>query len=261
MQTNFDLMIVNRLRARAGFLCCPVFLAALCLLNVACSRSAEERRAAVHELQAKPTERNLRRLRELLGDSDRDVRATALHALGECGEPDAAELALQALRDDDEFVRATAARLLGSVGRPEHAVKLAHSLLEDAEPRVRQHAAESLGLLGGESAVQALLVGLEDPMQQVRLAAVQGLRRLDPGSAAAVLSRRVVEDPAWEVRVQAAQALAESEDPQVLNSLQAALEDPNEHVRAAAAAALRIREQGRDDAGLVRGEAGPSGVP
>jgi HEAT repeat protein len=240
MPGNFDLVSMRLRCIHAFFLRCPVFLASACLLSLAaCTPSAEQRLAAIHELQARPTPRNLERLRVLATDADRDVRASALDALATCRAPDAAEVGLAALQDDDAMVRATAARLLGELGQPEHAAVLAQSLVGDRAPRVRQRAAESLTRLGGESAVAALLVGLEDEAAEVRLAAVRGLRDLDPASGVSILSRRVVEDPAWEVRVQAARALGEAGDPEVLAALQAALEDPNEHVRAAAAAAVR----------------------
>jgi HEAT repeat protein len=79
-------------------------------------------------------------------------------------------------------------------------------------------------------------------MDDVRLAATRGLRELDPGFAKPELARLLLEDPQYEIRVQAARALGLTGDPEIRSLLESALEDPNEFVRAAAANALRTHE-------------------
>jgi HEAT repeat protein len=92
-----------------------------------------------------------------------------------------------------------------------------------------------------------LAQGLDDPMQNVRLAAVTGLRKLDPRTAKPALARLLLEDSVWEIRVQAARALGLTGAPEVLPVLEAALYDPNEFVRSAASHALRVFEEVRED--------------
>jgi HEAT repeat protein len=235
-----------------------ILLAALCLCAVHCAEGTAERRASIYELRANPTQDNVERIRAMLSDADRDIRATALNALVGLEVADSAALAVGGLRDEDGFVRATAAKLIGDLGDPAHVGVLTKALLEDSDPVARQRAAESLEILGGEGALAALASCLDDPMERVRLACIDGLRKLDPGFAKAGLLRLLAEDSAWEVRAQAARTLGLTGDPEVVEALETALGDPNEFVRSAATNALKTHEEFRS--GGPRSEPGPSGV-
>lgn len=227
----------------AGF---PLILAA-CLLSLHCGSRPEERRLSIYDLKADPTQENLQEIRDLLGDPDRDVRATALHAMIGLDAPDSATLALQGLRDNDGFVRATAAKLLGDLGDPAHVGPLAACLERDLDPVTRLRAAESLARLGGTDALSPLVRGLADPMERVRMAAVDGLSEIDPLFASRELVQVLREDGVWEVRARAAHALGLSGIPEILPDLRAAsLEDSNEFVRSAASNALRLHERVRE---------------
>ncbi len=216
------------------------FLMLTCLVSLDCSESDAQRRASIYDLKADPTEDNVESIRRMLDDSDRDIRATALNALAGLETPDAVERIIGALDDADGFVRSTAAKLLGDTGDPAHTEIIVEVLLEDSDPVARQRAAEALARLTGEAAAAGLARGLEDPMEQVRLASVEGLRRLDPGYATAALCVRLLEDPSWEVRVQAAGALGVGGDSAALPALQQAEGDANEFVRSAVANALAV---------------------
>lgn len=207
-----------------------------------CGTTPAERRASIYSLKAAPSESNVAEIRALLDDPDRDVRATALNALAQLDAEDEERLLRQALEDEDGFVRATAAKLLADLGSRDNADVLAEHLLGDPDPLVRQRAAEALAVLGGEPAIVALVRALDDPMQPVRLAVVEGVLDLAPGRAIDPLVRMLAEDGAWEIRVRAARALGASGDPRAEPALEAALGDPNEFVRAAAAHALDVHE-------------------
>ena len=229
----------------------PAILAVVCLVALHCGPRPEERRISIYDLKSDPTLENVKQIRDLLADADRDVRATALNAMVGLDAADSASLAVNALRDPDGFVRATAAKLLGDLADPAHVVALSECLLRDPDPVARQRAAESLTRLGGPGALDALAQGLADPMERVRMAVVDGLAKIDPGYARLELARLLREDAVWEVRAQAAHALGLSGDPEIAPDLRAALEDPNEFVRSAAGHALRIHEsvrEGRDAA-------------
>jgi len=217
-------------------------LAAACLCVVACEGTPSQRRSSIYDLRDEPTPANVERIRAFLGDSDRDVRATALNVLVGLEVEDAVELSLTALEDEDGFVRATAAKLLGDTGRSRHVAVLAERLLEDPDPIVRQRAAEALTRVGGAGAAEALGAGIQDPMEKVRLASVEGLRKLDPDVASDGLARLLREDTVWEVRAQAARALGGTSDEAAVSALTEALGDPNEFVRSAVTNALRMRE-------------------
>ena len=230
------------------------------LLSLQCSNGSSGRIHNIYELIADPTEDNLAKIRQAVDDPDRDVRATALNALVNQRVPDAERLALGGLRDEDAFVRATAAKLTADVGNPDNSPSLATMLLEDPHEIVRQRAAEALGRLGGEAALAGLAAGLSDPMENVRLASVRSVRELDPSFATAEVSRLLLSDPAWEIRVQAAGTLGASGSAEVATVLRAALEDPNEFVRSAADNALKLLGEsdtgatGTDASATVRGE-------
>ena len=227
----------RRFRHRAVWVCIVVVS-----IVIGCDSPPEERRSTIYELREDPTPENVVEIRSMLGDTDRDVRATALNTLVGLRVPDSMALTLSAIQDDEGFVRSIAAKLLGDLGDPEQTGVLVQRLLEDPDPWVRKTAAESLVMLGGDAAAGALVEGLSDPMETVRLASVSGLRKLDPGRATAALARLLLEDPSWEVRVQAAGALGISRDPDALPVLEAVLDDDNEFVRSAAANAIRRHE-------------------
>jgi HEAT repeat protein len=220
-----------------------LLLAAAAILGSAhCGQDTKARIAAIYEAKADPTDENLLMIREMLEDPDHDVRATALNALVGLGVADSAELALDGLRDEHFFVRSIAAKLLADLGDPAHVEVLLERLERDADPLVRQRSAEALERLGGEAAIRGLVLGLGDPMQQVRLAAARGIRALDPTAATTELARLALEDPIWEIRVQAVSALGATGDPSIRPVLEKCLEDPHESVRGAAANSLRIHE-------------------
>ena len=206
---------------------------------VGCQETVEQRRGSIYRMRQEPGGETA--IRGMLGDPNGDVRATALNVLVGMKPPDAFDLALDALDDDSGFVRSIAAKLLGDVGNPAAVEALSQRLLSDTDPWVRNRSAEALTRLGGADAASALGQGLNDPIQSVRLAAVRGVRLLDPAGYPAALSRMVLQDSVWEVRAQAARALGESADPEVIPVLQRALEDPNEFVRAAAVHALALQ--------------------
>jgi HEAT repeat protein len=217
-----------------------------CLALAGCTEGTEERIDTIYAAKAEPSAENIERIRQFLEDPDRDVRATAVNSLIGLEVPDAADLAVAALRDPDGFVRSIAAMRLGEVGDSSHALLLVELLSSDPDKIVRQRSAESLAMLGGEASLKGLVAGLADPLDNVRLASARGVRALDPGAAIPQLSRMLLEDPTWEIRVQAATALGSTGDPNVVAVLESALEDDNEFVRSAASNALRVHRAVED---------------
>lgn len=211
----------------------------LMLLVTACGVSKEEGIASVYALAADESPESIDKIRKLTSHEDRDIRSTAIFELAHLNVEDAPSFVRKGLQDEDSFVRATSARCLGDVGTQEDVARLAAVLAGDPVKIVRKRAAEALTLLGGADAVDALVGALEDPMTKVRLAAIKGVARLEPGAGFAPLSRLLLEDPEWEVRVQAAGVLGSTGDEAALPILALAEQDPNEMVRAAAAAAQR----------------------
>jgi HEAT repeat protein len=204
-----------------------------------CGKSPERRIDEIYALKREGGPANIERIRGFMKDESGDVRATALHALVGLRAPDAGQLALGALQDPDGLVRQIAARGLGEMEDGTAVEALGRHLVNDEDWHVRQTAAQALLSIGGPEAVASLVRGLDDPVKEVRLAAVKGVAKLDPDAAFPALSKLALEDPEWEIRVQAAGALGRVENPEAVPVLEKAAEDPNEFVRAAATRALQ----------------------
>jgi HEAT repeat protein len=213
-----------------------VAVALLALL--ACGDTPDERRQSIYDLKADPTPENVRRIRAGLDDVDGGVRAYALHALVELGEPDATTLAIDGLSDPDSYTRKIAARALEDLAAPSAVPALTRVVVEDEDFRVREWAADALAAIATEEALEALGIALDDPVKEVRLAAVRGIVKIRPEAAADTFMSMVLEDPEWEIRVQAAAALGMIGREDVIPALEEAANDPNEFVRAAVASAL-----------------------
>src|SRR5262249_44645463 len=113
-----------------------------------------------------------------LADPERPVSLAAEEALGELG-PQAVGPLIGALADPDEQVRNGAAVALGRSGQD--AVPAAGALVAAlADPGVRQEAKWALEMIGPGS-VEPLRQALAHPDRDVRDAAADLLRRLQPG--------------------------------------------------------------------------------
>ena len=228
----------------------------LLIADNACSDSPERRAARVADWERRPTPGNVERIRRAVEDPAAEVRARAVRALLSVGAADAGEVAARALDDEDGEVRVAAAFVAGEARAADGAPTLARLLRDDPDPRVRRSAARALGAAAGDEAVPALASALSDPSARVRLEAARALAALHPAAAVEALATRATEDPDWKVRVDVARALGRAEVPLSYFPLRAALVDPNEFVRGAAAAALRDLRS----AGVPESEAVPEAL-
>ncbi|CAK9032606.1 unnamed protein product [Durusdinium trenchii] len=156
----------------------------------------------------------------------------------------AAFLADALCRDGDWQVRRTAAKALGALGAPASNVLV--QALGDANPFVREAAAEAIGhVSSGSGPIQ--LAALEavlrhDAMPFVRSAAGRAIGSLAAtgqcGQSYAALEDALLDD-AWQVRWQAARALAFSSEDQVA-SVASCLKDESWLVRREACASLGV---------------------
>ncbi|WP_082122724.1 HEAT repeat domain-containing protein [Methanoculleus sediminis] len=112
----------------------------------------------------------------LLSDGDWRVRYRAAEALGLLGDPRAYAPLVAALDDEKDHVRYMAAKGLGLLGDP-RAVERLGRMRNDENEFVRRSAARSLGAIGGEEAVLALREGLKgETTDAVRAAILEALR-------------------------------------------------------------------------------------
>jgi HEAT repeat protein/energy-coupling factor transporter ATP-binding protein EcfA2 len=109
--------------------------------------------------------------------------------------------------------------------------------LEDANPIIREKAAELLGTIKDTKATDALLSHLNDPDWRVAKAIGIAISRIgDPKALNAFLIR--LEDQDWRIRKAAASALGMLKDPEAIEPLLVRLNDPDNEVRRTVAIAL-----------------------
>jgi HEAT repeat protein len=216
--------------------------AAFALLS-ACGPSVDSRVGRAYELGRHPTELNKNRIESLLGDGDRDVRATALVVMGTVDGDRARRMALRALTDPDGLVRAVAVPLSSDGTDVETVRRIAALSANDPVWQVRTRALEAIADSDDPAVRQVFDRALSDSVRHVRRAALRaGIDH--PGLLSiGLVSNLVASDPDWENRVEAAAALGASKDPAAYASLDVAAADRNEFVRTTAARERRELER------------------
>lgn len=114
---------------------------------------------------------------------------------------------------------------------------LIQALISDKDPHLRRYAAFLLGKTGDPRVVPILVRALSDPEKGVREQAMLALSAI--GQAAIEPLKKAMDDPKWETRYRAVEALGKIADEQVVSPLIAALRDERDHVRYMAAKGLR----------------------
>ena len=208
------------------------------------------------------------RLETTLGDSDWQVRRSAVWALAGSGDASTFGAIAGRLKDDYPRVREMAARglgrmedrravsaLTGALGDPEWSVRreVVHGLgqlhaneavdaiiqrLDDEHPEVRQMAAWALGEIEDRRAAPGLRHALGDRDAKVRHQAGWALGQLKDGASIDALVAVIRQDEAGSVREMSCWALGEIDDVRALPGLTAALKDRDGNVRDMAAWAL-----------------------
>jgi hypothetical protein len=132
-----------------------------------------------------PRQARLELLTSVLAGPDAPAAAVSASALGACGDADAVDALIAALRHPNGEVRAEAAQALGKIGDPRAAEALI-AALEDRYPSARSEAAWALGEVGDAEAVPALAACLADPAAEVAQLAWESLTMLAAGASEAL---------------------------------------------------------------------------
>lgn len=149
------------------------------LLGMLGSDDADDRRTAAHVLSKVGNPEHFEQVRPLVADEDADVAIKAYRAAANTGGAAAAEALSERLGDGDHLQRdalSNAFQRIGEAGLP-----ALIAALGNADARIREHAAETIGHVGGpeaDSAAEALEALAGDGDAEVRLAAVSALGQL-----------------------------------------------------------------------------------
>jgi len=147
--------------------------------------------------------------------------------LGNLNHPGALDILLSNLNQPDPPTRKAIAQALNKIANYQRAQGELNTpavfglleLLRDLNPEVQITAANALGEIGAQEAVNPLIDELADSHPEVRLAAARALSKIGDRSAATALARLAAEDPVPEVRNAATRALQELSDRSVKNIL------------------------------------------
>jgi hypothetical protein len=151
------------------------------------------------------SDRILPALLAALTDPVGDVRYRALRGLSGVCNRECVALVVPLLDDREAHIRIEAMRLLADLGSPAM-MDLATTLLASPQKWQRAAAADALGALGSSDTVSVLAVKRDDSEPAVRQSVVIALLRSGSPEARAALEA-ASQDPDWEVRVYAAEAL------------------------------------------------------
>lgn len=108
--------------------------------------------------------------------SSGDVRKFIIDILGSTGDLDALPLLLKALEDKEENVRTSAVEHLGNIQKNESVVNALIAILKSGDVWVAYHAADALGRIGDEKAVDALISVL--PQKALRKPVINALGQI-----------------------------------------------------------------------------------
>lgn len=178
-------------------------------------------------------------MRTLILAVDADGPIAARRAWAQIGVPMVAPLTTL-LKDTDAGVRAGAAEALFAIiqqTKDSSALDPLVVTLEDADPKVRLAAVNALGKIGGDRVVDALIDALRDADAKVRSAAAFWLQYLRAPRSVEPLCAALTDLDAG-VRQAVALALWWLEDPRSVDPLLRAIEDPDRSVRSNAYLAL-----------------------
>ena len=127
---------------------------------------------------------------EALADGDRNVRAAAAENLGKLRHSEALAPLLEAMEEPDRLMRFTILEALGRIGQP---IPLERISRYAEDPLLRKALFDCLGQISMAPGAALLVTGLNDPMRNVREAAVLSLgalHRNHPQSVAEALARQ-----------------------------------------------------------------------
>jgi hypothetical protein len=161
------------------------------------------------------------------------------------------ELVRKALDDEDPVVLTTALEAVRPGIGPDGVERLERLLSGSRSGEVREAAANALGKLGSQKSLPVLMAALDDPEENVRWFAVEGLHKLGAAQAVPRISEMLEKDASARVREIAADTLGDLGQPAGVPALLAALDDRSDRVREKAVSSLLDLATGSSDRMIV----------
>ncbi len=164
-------------------------------------------------------------------------RRSASKEVTSSGEP-SYEKTMKDLKSDDPLVREEAVDALGATKNENGVSVLAGILFNDSDDDVRMSAADALGMIGSEDAIDTLKEALNDNSVVVRMSAVESLGSVGNEDVVSSLSKALL-DKDKEVRESVVESLGMIGGEMAIQALQSALSDEDKYVRESAAEILK----------------------
>lgn len=184
-------------------------------------------------------------LERLLRSHDPELRAAAVRALGQTGDPAVIPVLLDVMAAGRSVPFGVVAMSIVRIG-PAGSTALRRGLLHD-DPQARSLSAELLGLHGGIEALEPLIrCLLDDREAEVRIRAARALGRLGSFRAVPALIQSTAEDQPAPLRAVATRALGEVGDPSAVDTLTELIGDRHLVAGNAARALFSCGLRGRD---------------
>jgi hypothetical protein len=146
------------------------------------------------------------------------------------------QLSTALLSADDVLLRRAAILELSRLDA--RAVPILAQALTDLQPTVRADAVRAIARIGGDGALEAMHIGLEDPAAAVRMHAVRAIAKMADDDQVGALERALSVDASSKVRREAFLALIARGAQQARAALVVATDDPDPIIRAAATSLL-----------------------
>jgi len=174
-----------------------------------------------------------------LHDERLEIRRAAAEALGNFNEPMVSDWLVIAACHDDPILHNNAIRSLHKLGdvRVRGLLPYIEKDLRHKDAAIRQLAANTMGILKLDTAVDILCELLTDRDMEVRIAAANALGQIGDVAAIEALIR-AANDPDYRLRIAIAEAISQMKTPRSLFILLALLRDKEPEVRYAAALGL-----------------------
>jgi HEAT repeat protein len=169
-----------------------------------------------------------------VGDKNKDIRRNAVYVLGQLKREDAIQVLIHAFRDEDPAVKAEAVAALANIGQP--AIEPLKYVLRDKDMVVRRHATTALAQIADPNSIKPWIDALRDDDPKVQETAAMTLVKAGPAAMDPLIA--ALNDNDRYFRKSVTRVLGEMKDPKGLEPLSRMLRDKDPGVQKAAADAL-----------------------